>query len=373
MAFFEELKRRRVVRVGVAYIVVGWALVEAASVLFPMFEAPDWVLKGFTIMIALGFPLALVLAWAIQWTSDGPVVDTGDLDDRSIPKGKVRFVRSPDGTRLAYSVSGSGPPIVKTAHWLTHLDKDWDSPLWGHWLRGFARDNTLLRYDERGCGLSDRTVDDVSLDAFVMDLETVVDAAGLERFALLGASQGGPVSVAYAVKHPERVSALVLYGSYARGWAMRRDDDILRQEKAMLELIRTGWGKDTEAFRGLYASLFIPDAKTDERQSFVDMARESTSPDMGAKLIESFSHIDVTDLLPQVRVPTLVLHVRGDTRISIGNGRELASGIPGAEFVPIEGRNHILLAGDSGLKEFFAATQEFLGKHNPEAGSRTVT
>jgi pimeloyl-ACP methyl ester carboxylesterase len=366
MAFLDELKRRRVIRVGIAYVIAGWAAVEAASVLLPMFEAPDWALRTFTIGIALGFPMAIGLAWAIQWTDKGPVIDHGvDSDDFQPRKGKVRFVTGPDGVRLAYAVSGDGSPVVKTAHWLTHIEKDWDSPLWSHWLRGLCRNHRLLHYDERGCGLSDRDVEDLSLEAFVSDLETVVDAAGLERFALFGASQGGPVSITYAVRHPERVSALILYGSYARGFQHRDDDNLRRQEDAMLELVRTGWGRDKSAFRELYANLFVPDASADEIRSFIDMARDSTSPETAARLIQSFSTIDVRELLPRVKVPTLVIHASGDERIAAGNGRELAAGIPGAEFVTIDSRNHILLGGEEAFREFIDTVQDFLDRHPP--------
>lgn len=366
MAFLEELKRRRVIRVGIAYVIAGWAAVEAASVLLPMFEAPGWVLRTLTIVIALGFPLAIVLAWAIQWTDSGPTLDHGaDSDDFEPRKGKVRFVTGSDGVRLAYAMSGDGPPIVKTAHWLTHLEKDWDSPLWAHWLKGLCRHHRLLRYDERGCGLSDRDVEDLGIEAFVTDLESVVDAAGLERFALLGASQGGPVSISYAVRHPERVSALILYGSYARGFQYRDDDELRRQEDAMLELVRTGWGRDKTAFRELYANLFVPNASPDEVRSFIDMARESTSPETAARLIQSFSTIDVRPLLPKVRVPTLVIHAAGDERIAAGNGRELAAGIPGAEFVSLDSRNHILLGGETAFREFIDTVEDFLDRHPP--------
>jgi len=365
MSLFEKLRQRRVFQVGVAYVVIGWAMIEAASTLLPMFGAPDWAPRAFTIVVFLGFPLAVALAWILQVTPAGIVVDR---DDAFAPlpradRGQVRFVSSPDGTRIAYALSGEGPTLVKTAHWLTHLELDWDSALWRHWLGVLNEGRRLLRYDERGCGLSDRNVDDIGIDAFVSDLEAVVDAAGCDRFVLFGASQGGPASIAYAVRHPERVSALVLYGSYARGWARRGNSDFAVQESAMVNLVRTGWGKDNPAFRQVFASLFVPEANSEQMASFNRMARESATGDMAARLLQSFGTIDVSTLLPQVRVPTLVLHCRGDERIPLGNARELASGIPNAELAVLDSRNHILLGQDPAFPEFRRVLNEFIARH----------
>lgn len=361
MQLIQELKRRRVFKIAIAYILVGWALIEAAATLFPMFESPAWMPQAFTIIVFLGFPIAILLSWAVQVTDKGLVIDRSTIEPE---EGKIRFVTAPDGVRLAYVLSGTGPPLVKTAHWLTHLEEDWGSPIWHHWLSFLADGRQLLRYDERGCGLSDRNTDDLSVDAFVMDLETVVDAVGLQRFPILGSSQGGPVSIAYAVKHPERVSALIIYGSFARGWTMRGDAQIVEQERAMVDLVRTGWGRENPAFRQMFASLFVPEADAEQFQSFVDMASVSTSPDTAADLLKSFGQMDVRDLLPQVRVPTLVIHARGDARIPASNGREIASGIPGAEFVTLEGNNHIILEAEPAFGEFKTVVNQFLERHS---------
>lgn len=172
-----------------------------------------------------------------------------------------RFCQTSDGVRIAWASMGQGPPLVKAANWLSHLDFDLESPVWSHWLRELSRDHTLIRYDERGCGLSDWDVDEFSVDAWVRDLEAVVEAAGLDRFALLGISQGGPVAIAYAVKHPERVSHLILYGTYGRGWAKRGvDPDALEEQEALMTLTRVGWGRDTPTYRQVFAELFMPDA-----------------------------------------------------------------------------------------------------------------
>jgi len=365
MGLFEKLRQRRVFQVAVAYVVIGWAMIEAASTLLPMFGAPEWAPRAFTIVVFLGFPLAVALAWILQVTPEGIVVDRSDVTP-SLPRadrGQLRFVSAPDGTRIAYALSGDGPTVVKTAHWLTHLEQDWDSPLWRHWLGALGEGRRLLRYDERGCGLSDRNVDDLSVDAFVSDLEAVVAATACERFALFGASQGGPVSIAYAVRHPERVSCLVLYGSYARGWAKRDNSDFAIQESAMLNLVRTGWGKDNPAFRQVFASLFVPEANAEQMASFDRMARDSATPDMAARLLQSFGSIDVRPLLPQVRVPTLVIHCRNDERIPLGNGRELAAAIPGAELAVLDSRNHILLGQDPAFPEFRRVLNDFLATH----------
>jgi len=366
MSLFEKLRQRRVFQVGVAYVVIGWAMIEAASTLLPMFGAPDWAPRAFTIVVMLGFPLAVALAWILQVTPEDVVVDRGTPPDglAAEGRGQLRFVSAPDGTRIAYAMSGRGPTMVKTAHWLTHLEQDWDSPLWRHWLAALAEGRQLLRYDERGCGLSDRNVEDLSVDAFVSDLEAVTDAAGCQRFALFGASQGGPVSVAYAVRHPERVSALILYGSYARGWANRSDPEAIIRETAMVDLMRTGWGQDNPAFRQVFASLFVPEADAEQLRSFDRIARDSATPEMAARLIRSFGSIDVRELLPQVRVPTLVIHCRNDERIPLSNGRELATKIPNAELVVLDSRNHILLGQDPAFPEFRRALNSFLARYS---------
>ena len=176
---------------------------------------------------------------------------------------EIRFCRTYDGTRLAYAIVGSGPPLVRAAHWITHLDYDWESPVWRHWLVGLARQRMLVRYDERGCGLSDHDVDDFSMDAWVQDLETVVDDLGLAQFPLLGVSQGGAVAVAYAARHPDRVSRLVLFGAYVQGRLRRATSDEQRREAALqVEMVRLGWGREDPAFRRFFTSSFIPDAPT---------------------------------------------------------------------------------------------------------------
>ncbi len=260
---------------------------------------------------------------------------------------KVEYCRAPDGVRLAYAVAGNGPPLVKTANWMNHVELDWSSPLFGHIFSALARNFTLVRYDARGNGLSDWDVSELSLDAWVTDLETVVNAAGLDRFPLFAMSQGCAISVAFAVRHPERVSHLILYGGFARGAYKRAKNDLeLQKAKALGTLIRTGWGDDSPVFRQLFSSLFMPGGTAEQLEKFADRQRTTTSPECAYRYFETTRNLDVTDLLPKVTAPTLVMHVRGDQVQPFEAGRELAAGIPGARFVALQGQNHIPLADD---------------------------
>jgi pimeloyl-ACP methyl ester carboxylesterase/tRNA A-37 threonylcarbamoyl transferase component Bud32 len=274
---------------------------------------------------------------------------------------QIKFCTTDDGVRIAYATVGHGPPLVKAANWLSHLEYDWDSPIWRHLLAEASRDHTFIRYDERGNGLSDWNVANLSFEAFVEDLESVVEAAGLERFPLLGISQGGAVAIAYAVRYPERVSHLILYGAYARGWAKRASPEEIEQRQAQLTQVRLGWGKDNPAFRQLWTTLYAPDATPEQAQSFNDLQRVSTSPENAVRLLNEMGNIDVADLLPQVRVPTLVLHCRDEAGVPFEEGRLLAATIPGARFVPLEGRNHLLLEGAPSWGKFVREVRQFLG------------
>jgi DNA-binding SARP family transcriptional activator/pimeloyl-ACP methyl ester carboxylesterase/tRNA A-37 threonylcarbamoyl transferase component Bud32 len=274
---------------------------------------------------------------------------------------QIRFSTAPDGVRIAYATVGSGPVLVKAANWLSHLEFDWNSPVWRHWLLGLSRQHTLVRYDERGCGLSDWDVDEFSVDAWVRDLETVVDTLGLERFPLLGLSQGGPVAITYAVRHPERVSHLILYGSYAQGWWRRKLAPHQREEtEMMLTMSKLGWGRSNPAFRQVFTSMFIPDATIEQMHWFNDLQRLSTSPENAVAFLRAFYEIDVTDLAPQVTTPTLVMHAREDVRIPFAAGRELAALIPGARFVPLESKNHILLETEPAWQRFLDEIHVFI-------------
>jgi pimeloyl-ACP methyl ester carboxylesterase/DNA-binding winged helix-turn-helix (wHTH) protein len=302
------------------------------------------------------------------------VVERGGVDrDRGAPEHprtpapaleqRIRFCTAPDGVRIAFATSGAGPVLVKPANWLTHLEYDWESPVWRHWLRELSRRFTLIRYDERGSGLSDHEVDDLSFDSWVRDLETVVDAAGLDRFPLLGISQGCAVAIAYAVRHPERVSRLVLYGGYVQGVLARARTAGEREEAELLtRSMPSYWGRDNPAFRLFFAARFVPDGTQEQMQWFSELTRVTTSPEIAVRLRTASSKIDVTELAPRVRAPTLVLHANGDAAVPFDQGRLLAALIPGARFVPLEGRNHVLLEAEPAWPRFLDEVQRFLAE-----------
>jgi class 3 adenylate cyclase/pimeloyl-ACP methyl ester carboxylesterase len=275
---------------------------------------------------------------------------------------EVRYCSTPDGVRLAYAKVGSGPPLVRTGHWMSHLEYEWELPISRHLLLGLARSFTLVRYDARGNGLSDWDVGELSLDAWVSDLETVIDAAGLACFPLLGLSQGCAVSIAYAVKNPERVSHLILYGGFATGLDKNPRVTAAERERwaAMKTLIKLGWGSDDPTFRQMFTFKFMPTATREQADSFNEQQRLSASPDCAVRYLETVGKIDVRHLLPQVRTPTLVLHVRDDLPVSISAGRELAAGIPNARFVALPGKNHILLEQDPGSAQFSCELKNFV-------------
>jgi DNA-binding SARP family transcriptional activator/pimeloyl-ACP methyl ester carboxylesterase len=275
----------------------------------------------------------------------------------------IRFCLSPDGVRLAYAVVGEGPVLVKTANWLSHLEYDWNSPVWRHWMTGLARQRTLVRYDERGCGLSDWNVENFSLDAWVQDLETVVDTLGLKRFPLLGVSQGASIAIAYAVRHPEKVSHLILYGGYARGRNYRVTNDEQREElEVQLKLIRLGWGKEHPAFRQVFSMMFIPEGSPEQLSAFNELERITTSPEIAARIVGEFHKVNVSEMAKQITQPTLVLHAKDELRIPFEEGRLLASLIPNARLVPLDSKNHILLEFEPAWQQFLNEIDAFLSE-----------
>jgi pimeloyl-ACP methyl ester carboxylesterase/DNA-binding CsgD family transcriptional regulator len=275
----------------------------------------------------------------------------------------IRYLKTPDQVRLAWASSGRGPPFVKVSNWLTHLNYDLDSPLWRHWIEFLSSHFRLIRYDERGCGMSDWEVTDLSLERWTADLAQIVEASDPgEQFVLFGASQGTAAAVAYAVRHPQRVSHLILYGGYALGWVHRGDPEEQVRYHAIAELIRTGWGKENPVFRQVFTARFVPEARTEHIQWFNELCRRTTSPDMAARLLCARGQTNFRELLPQVRVPTLVLHARRDEVVPFAMGQMLATEIPGAEFVELDSRNHILLADEPGWARFKDAVLEFTGR-----------
>ena len=274
----------------------------------------------------------------------------------------ISFCSAPDGCRIAIASTGKGPPLLRAAHWLSHVEYDLESPIWRPWVAELSKRHTYIRYDQRGCGLSDWDVAEFSLDAWVGDLEAVADSLGLQRFPLLGMSQGGAIAIAYALRHPERVSRLVLVGAYARGLLRRDDGAAARLEAETLEnLMRIGWGRDNQAFRQVFTNLFIPEGTPEQHRWWSDLERRTTTPEIAARTLHAFHEIDVTEAAARLRVPTLVMHARGDARVPFEEGRLLTGLIPDARFVPLESSNHVLLETEPAWRTFLAELHGFLG------------
>jgi pimeloyl-ACP methyl ester carboxylesterase/DNA-binding winged helix-turn-helix (wHTH) protein len=294
--------------------------------------------------------------------ADAPAPPAAAVPDDPAPlRQHIAFCRAADGVRLAYAVAGEGPPLVRAANWMTHLGYDIESPVWNHWVRDLSDKHRFIRYDERGCGLSDWDATDFTFEDWVADLESVVEALGLERFPLLGVSQGGAVAVAYAARHPERVSRLVLCGAYARGRAVRASGDDEKRAAALdLELARVGWGRDDPAFRQVFAAQFLPDGTRADWAAFDQLQRRTTSPENAVRFLEEFGRIDVRDLARDVVCPTLIMHSRDDHRVPLRYGEELASLIPDSRLVALSSNNHLLTASEPAWQVFRAEIDAFL-------------
>jgi len=291
----------------------------------------------------------------------GPATAVAPATDNAAPEQRIGFCTAPDGVRLAYATSGTGPPLVKPPTWITHVEHDWESPVWRHWLRALSRDHTLVRFDQRGNGLSDREVEDLSFESWVRDLEAVVDTLGLERFPLIGLSQGCAIAIAYAARHPERVTKLILYGGYAEGLLTSARTQAEIDERALvLRGIPLGWGRDNLAFRMYFAARFLPEGTLEQMRWFSDLQRVTASPEIAARLLSTAARIDVSELTSRVRAPTLVLHATGDAAVPFEQGRRLAALIPGARFVPLESKNHILLEHEPAWTRFVDEVHRFL-------------
>jgi pimeloyl-ACP methyl ester carboxylesterase/DNA-binding CsgD family transcriptional regulator len=290
----------------------------------------------------------------------------------------VRYLRTDDGVRLAWAEVGHGRTLVKAANWMTHLELEWDSPVWRHWLDFLSDHFRLVRYDERGCGMSDWELGKVDQARWAADLEAVIAAANAsEPMVLLGISQGGAPAIEYAVRHPERVSHLVLYGCYSQGWARRadRDEGAGRRLAAMIELIEHGWGRENPTFRQLFTSRFIPGGSDEQLDWFNDLCLKTTTARNAAHLLKERSEVDVRDQLGNLRVPTLVIHSRNDEVIPLSCGHDLAAEIPGAEFIELDSANHILLADQPAWRRFRDAVLDFTGlarREDETAGSDDV-
>ncbi len=279
------------------------------------------------------------------------------------PHQRIRYLRTSDEVKLAWAEMGTGPTLIKAANWLTHLEYDLESPVWRHWIHFFSSHFRFVRHDERGCGMSDWNVGNLSLSRWVEDLATVIDAAGApEPVVLLGISQGAAPCIEYAARHPERVSRLILYGGYARGQGHRGLPDAEREYRAIIELVRLGWGRDNPAFRQVFTSRFIPGASSEQIGWFNDLCTRTSSAEAAAALLTARADVHVADeVLARIRTPTLILHARGDAAIPVGEGRLLASRIPGSEFVELDSRNHILLENEPAWARFREAVLHFTG------------
>jgi len=274
---------------------------------------------------------------------------------------KIRFCKSFDGTRIAYAVTGHGPPLVKAQHWLTHLEYEWESPIWQPWIEAFSSGYTLHRMDQRACGLSDRDVADISFEAWVHDLEAMVDAVQLERFALLGHSQGAPIAMEYAVRHPERVSHLVILGGYARGWLRRGlPQDRVAEMEAQLKIVESAWGRDDASYRRMFAMQFMPGATLEQIDSLSELQRKSATPKDAVRIMRAFLNIDVHESVPRVKCPTLLMHATGDLRAPFEEGRQLATMIPDARLVALDTNNHVLLEHEPSFRQFFEELRAFV-------------
>jgi serine/threonine protein kinase/pimeloyl-ACP methyl ester carboxylesterase len=275
---------------------------------------------------------------------------------------EIRFCRTQDGVSLAYAVSGAGIPLIKSANWLSHVEFDAQSPVWRHWWAALSARFRFIRYDERGCGLSDRNPQAITFDDWVADLEAVVDAAGLERFVLLGVSKGGAIATAYAARHPERVSHLIIHGAFALSKLRSAEDEAARKRVLLeVEMVRLGWGQNTPAYRQAFTTMFYPGASPDQMDWFNELQRVSASPEVAARIMEASYTIDVREEARRVTTPTLVLHSTDDARVPFAAGRQLASLIPGARFVPLDSRNHIPLEHEPAWQRFVDEIYAFTG------------
>lgn len=284
----------------------------------------------------------------------------------------IQFCKASDGVNLAYSSVGSGPALVKAANWMNHLELDWQSPVWRHLLHELARDQRVIRYDERGTGLSDRNAEDLSFDAFVDDLESVIDATAIDKFTLFGISQGGPVALAYASRFPERVSKLVLLGSFAAGWKKAQISENVRQKReAQATLIRAGWQSRNPAIRQLWTTMCIPQGSPEEARSFNELQLESVTSETAARIFDSIGDFDVTDILPSIDLPVMIFHSRGDALVPFEEGRSLASSIKNATFIPLESNNHLLLSHEPAWATFVEELRSFLDL--PPVSKSTMT
>ena len=296
-----------------------------------------------------------------QWTPNAPV-EEAEIADAALTQ-RVQFCAAPDGVQIAYASVGKGAPIFKAPNWLNHIEYEWRSPVWGPAFAALAKNHELVRFDQRGNGLSDWDVDEISEDAMIADMATVADAAGLDSFALLGISQGCSFSIRYAIEHPERVRCLVLFGGFTRGRLMRDSEEALNVYEASLTMIRAGWGSPNPAYRHFFTSSFIPDATPEQAASFDELQRVSITTENAERIYAMYNAVDVSDLARRITAPTLVMHCEGDRICQLDEGRRMAALIPGARFVTLDGNNHVVLEGTPAFDQFITEISGFLKEH----------
>jgi class 3 adenylate cyclase/pimeloyl-ACP methyl ester carboxylesterase len=300
-----------------------------------------------------------VWRWALEGAASPPA---SSAPDPALEQ-QIKFCTAPDGVTIAYAVVGEGPPLVKAPNWLHNLEFEWQSPVWGHLLRALTKDHTLVRFDHRANGLSDWEVPEITFDSIVDDLAAVIDATGLERFPLLGISQGCAISIAYAVRNPDRVTKLILYGGWAKGAARRGSETDRQHREMMVQMIRQGWGQNNPAFRQFFTSLFMPGATKEQMDWFNELQRMTISPENAARIIECSGNNDVSELLSKISVPTLVLHCREDGIAPFEQGRRMAAMIPNARFVALDGQNHLILEDEPAWPRFMEEVCAFLAQN----------
>lgn len=373
-----ELRRRQVIKFCLVYLAVAWLLIQVAVNVEGPLNLPSWLDTLVITLVALGFPLALIVAWLRESPGDRagtqradaatvfPAASTASEKDRPPPvRGQIRFCTTSGGYRLAYSRLGRGtPPVLRTGNWVSHLEVEWDSPSHQPMLRDLSSEFELVVYDGRGTGLSDRHVSEFSLETMVEDMETVADVNELGKFAIVAYSQSCAVSVAYAVRHPERVSSMVLYGGFLHNFRMQEEID------AMASLIAQSWGQANPATRQLFTSVLFPDATKEEYESFNELQREAIEPETAARLFRAGHSIDVRDLAKQVAVPTLVIHSRNEQGVPLECSREAAALIPGARFFAIDSSNHIVLEREPAYRQFIDEIVAFIKTAPSGAGAR---
>lgn len=287
---------------------------------------------------------------------------------------EIRFCTARDGVKLAYALSGEGSPLVMSATWLTHLERQWQSLAWRPWLDAFTHGHKVLRYDSRGCGLSDREPCTLSFETLFADLERVVDAASLQRFALIGTCWGGPLAIEFAARHPKRVSHLMLYGTYALGrfhWTDRPNE--IERARLFLDLTRLGWGQDNHALLRVWAAAFQPGGTLDHLRSWSEQQRAATSSETAARLLEIGWNVDVRDAARSIKCPVLIMHPTRDAVVPIDEGRALASLIPNSRFVPLDTENHMPLADEPAWPRLVEEIERFVTEPRIDAATSIKT